>query len=665
MHSLRQRMVRSYLGLSLIPLLISTLLLGWYSLYSQSNHIYRFEQLHATQLAEQIAALFKDAESRLFSVTRFQNFLTLPAARQQELIDELLFEDVMFDSIALLANSDTLQTIEVSRRNFSEPSRTLPPLQHPYIRQALQSGAATYSEIEIDPDTAEPHVHLALPLVDIRSGVKAAVLIARLHLSSLRALLNDNRTSSSELLYLTNGSGTIIAHHDPSVVLRGLPFIPRSSEYPQTDLQQHYGIMVSVPFQVGNLSLHLIAEHLAIDAFRTTIISSQIFLVVMLLALLAALTLLHHSIRSIVDPIELVTQTARAIHQGDLSRQIQLHSQDELGTLAEAFNAMTARLSDSLHALESENSERRQIEAALQQSHTDQQQLLRSLETKVKERTQELHSKLIELERTQDSLIQSEKMATIGRLVSGFAHELNTPIGIAVGATSLIDESATKFNLLLQQEEVSEEALQRLNHTIQEGAVLSLRNLKRAATLIARLRRFSLDQQNGEPRPHHLCQTIDDTITTHRSQLRKGRIQLQLQCDPTLEIYGDPGFLELIISNLLGSSLEHGFEQGTKPGEITIKVDLNGTALHIDYFDNGCGIEPGLISKVFDPFFTTKGWGQSSGLGLYICYILVTAKLNGTIRCQSEAGEGAHFVIDYPVLLTAPPHDNRLITHPS
>ncbi len=654
MYSLRQRMVRSFLGLALIPLLISALLLGWYSLYNQSNHTYRFEKLHATQLAGEISEIFRDAEILLRTITKFQNFVALPEAHQQELLTELLFEDMILESITLISTTNDHPPIEVARRHFSAHKSSIQWEQLPYVKRALVTGELNYGHVEIDPDTAEPHIYLALPLIDLRTGTKETLLIARLQLSSLRTLLSDRRHSDSENLYLTDNDGHIIAHHDTSVVLRGEHYNPVSSEYPQRDLEQNYAIIVSVPFRVSNLTLHLIAEQLAMDAFRTTLISFQLFAMVMLLALLAAVSMLKLSIRTIVMPIEQVTQAARIIRDGDINHQVQLTSSDELGTLAEAFNSMTKRLNLSLQELQDENRERRQVESELQQSHAEQEQLLISLDGMVKERTQELQEKLIELERAQEGLIQSEKMASIGRLVSGFAHELNTPIGIAVGASSLMEESATKLSLLIQQDEVTEDELRQVIHAIQESSLLTVRNLDRASKLIGRLKRFSLDQHNETPRRYSPCNILDDLIKTHHSQFVNTHIQIDLQCRAEIELYGDPGPLDLILSNLLMNSLEHGFAQGSTAGAITIKAEVTEQKLHIDYSDNGSGISQQAQNQIFDPFFTTTGWGKSSGLGLFICYTLVTAKLHGTIRCQSTPNSGTHFIIDYPVQIEQP-----------
>ncbi len=275
--------------------------------------------------------------------------------------------------------------------------------------------------------------------------------------------------------------------------------------------------------------------------------------------------------------------------------------------------------------------------------------LYQTLEQKVEERTAQLNAKIEELLQTRNELVQSEKMASLGRLVAGFAHELNTPIGVAVGAASHLQERSYFLNRLLEQEEVDEEELVSALDTVDEAATLTLSNLKRAAELVKSFKRTAVDQTSEERMKFEIKTTIEDIVRTLHNKFKSTAIEIQLDCPNALIIYSIPGTIGQLITNLMMNSLIHGFEEGKKGGVIKIIVRLKNKRLHIDYSDTGKGITPEALEKIFEPFFTTRRAKGGSGLGMYICYNLVKSQLNGTMSCKSTLGEGVLFRIEFPV----------------
>lgn len=262
-----------------------------------------------------------------------------------------------------------------------------------------------------------------------------------------------------------------------------------------------------------------------------------------------------------------------------------------------------------------------------------------------------LSTTIKELHKTRDELAQSEKMASLGRLVSGFAHELNTPIGIAVGSASALQGEARKIKWLLDQEEVDVDELLSAVDGIDNGFELTLSNLERAGNLISSFKRTAVDQTSGELRSFSVLEVIQDTLNTLKNHFKKTEISIQISCPPDLKIVSLPGALEQILTNLLMNSLIHGFDEGKCSGEIHINVQLQEQHLQLNYFDNGHGISAENLEKIFEPFFTTHRAHGGSGLGGYICYNLVTTQLKGNISCHSQLEHGVNFNITYPVEL--------------
>ncbi|EDN69052.1 two-component hybrid sensor and regulator [Beggiatoa sp. PS] len=263
--------------------------------------------------------------------------------------------------------------------------------------------------------------------------------------------------------------------------------------------------------------------------------------------------------------------------------------------------------------------------------------------------TLKLNAKIEELIQTRNELVQNEKMASLGRLVAGFAHEINTPIGVAVGAASTLEENANAIDKQLEQEEVNEEELLENLKTVKEAARLTLSNLKRASHLITSFKRTAIDQSSDQVRRFEVKATIEDIINTLHNQFKRTAIDIQVDCPRDLVINSMPGALEQIITNLMMNSLIHGFDEGKNTGSINIKAQLEDNHLHLEYSDTGKGIAPENVEKIFEPFFTTYRAQGGSGLGMYICYNLIVTQLNGTIICESIPGKGIVFKINYPI----------------
>ena len=253
-----------------------------------------------------------------------------------------------------------------------------------------------------------------------------------------------------------------------------------------------------------------------------------------------------------------------------------------------------------------------------------------------------------ELIQARNELIQSEKMASLGRLVAGFSHEINTPIGVALGAISSLQNNVNIINELLRQEEVAEEELIVVLENIGEAANLTFSNLKRAAHLVSSFKRTAIDHTQEPARRFAVKTTILEVISALHNQFKHTSIVITVVCPDDLIVLSTPDALEQILTNLMINSLIHGFEEGKTSGDITVTVKLNYSLLQLEYADTGKGIKFEHREKIFEPFFTTRR-AHGSGLGLYICYNLVTIHLQGTITCDSISDKGVLFKIAYPV----------------
>lgn len=261
----------------------------------------------------------------------------------------------------------------------------------------------------------------------------------------------------------------------------------------------------------------------------------------------------------------------------------------------------------------------------------------------LRRRWMDLAGKIRELEETRGELVRSEKMASLGRMVAGFAHEVNTPVGIGVGAVSHSIESLGEIDKLLESEEVSEEALRKQLDTLREASTLALGNLQRAADMVRSFKQTSVDQTSEQEREFRLQALVDDVFRSLHNTFKRTQIRLVSEC-ADIALNGPAGVLVQVLDNLILNSFHHAFGDGARAGTITIRMQLmeNG-ALALECQDDGAGIAAEGREHLFEPFFTTRRGQGGSGLGLYVVYNLATRVPGGGVVCESQPGQGALF----------------------
>lgn len=270
------------------------------------------------------------------------------------------------------------------------------------------------------------------------------------------------------------------------------------------------------------------------------------------------------------------------------------------------------------------------------------------LEELVQERTAALEAANAHLHQAMNQLVQAEKLAALGSLVAGVAHELNTPLGNARMVASTLDEWLREAEAAMEAGALRRSHLARLLARGREAVNLLERNTERAADLIGHFKEVAVDQTSVRRRQFNLRRTVEEVLATLGPRLKHTAHRVDLRIPPHLELDSYPGPLEQVIANLIGNSLDHGFAE-LDAGRIEISAQSQG-AEHIllCYGDDGSGIPDALRARIFEPFFTTRLGQGGSGLGLYIVYNLVTGMLGGAIEIDAQAGAGAHFRIRLP-----------------
>ncbi|MCB9103491.1 MAG: hybrid sensor histidine kinase/response regulator [Anaerolineales bacterium] len=273
---------------------------------------------------------------------------------------------------------------------------------------------------------------------------------------------------------------------------------------------------------------------------------------------------------------------------------------------------------------------------------------LRELTRQIQQSNQEIRDAFENLNATQRQLIESEKMAALGNLVAGVAHEINTPIGIGVTAASTLADETALFFKEIENGQIKRSVLEDYVNVARDSSELILRNLSRAAELVQSFKQVAVDQTNLDQRKFSLKPYLTEVIRSLGPRLKQTGHRIEIEGDDQVKLTSYPGAFSQVVTNLVMNSIKHGYPYGGH-GLMRFEVYQDADRVILQYTDNGCGISPENLNKIFEPFFTTARHGEGTGLGLHITYNLVTQKLGGTIRCESQVGQYTQFTIQLPI----------------
>ncbi len=269
------------------------------------------------------------------------------------------------------------------------------------------------------------------------------------------------------------------------------------------------------------------------------------------------------------------------------------------------------------------------------------------LERAVHERTALLEQQNAALQEAQSELVRQEKLASLGRLVAGVAHEINTPLGICVTATSHLVQELKLTREELAAGEMTEDSLAQFFDIVDQSLRIMTTNTQRAAALVRSFKQVAVDQSSDAIRTFNLKAYLPEVLLSLQPKLKGRPVKVDLACDGDVVLESFPGAVSQIVTNLVMNSLVHGFAD-ERAGTIRIGVRLDGDIVVFDYADDGAGMDKATLDQMFDPFFTTRRGQGGSGLGAHILYNLVTGPLGGTVKVESAPEKGLVYHMRFP-----------------
>ncbi|WOD41523.1 ATP-binding protein [Nodosilinea sp. E11] len=260
----------------------------------------------------------------------------------------------------------------------------------------------------------------------------------------------------------------------------------------------------------------------------------------------------------------------------------------------------------------------------------------------------DLEQAVTKLTAMQTELVEAEKMAALGGLVAGVAHEINTPVGVSITMASTLMDETQKLMQAVAAGPLRRSLLDHYLLIAEESTSLILNNLNRAGELVQSFKQVAVDQTIAEKRRFAVKPYLEEVVTSLSPQIKHTGHSLTVTGDNSVVLSSYPGALAQVATNLVTNSLTHAYPCEAR-GHLRFDVSQHQDQVVVNYSDDGCGIPEAIIGKIFDPFFTTARDKGGSGLGLHIAYNLVMQRLQGQIEIRSVEGQGTEFTLLLPI----------------
>lgn len=642
--SIGRKLLASFVGIFLVTYLLTA--------------VFVFTSVRSSMTRSEGAALTNLANQKIELIaSNIQGLATnLHAWSQLDVMNDLISGDIDKRVTRTLVNLKTQYGLNGEIYAFDAQNKLLATSETRTLSANLpaiwngKAGTATFIDKHTNPLAGGSVVALSVTMnASFSPDFKIGTLVVTLPWAEVEALLGSNhqkilvfKDETSILHY--DGSGKMLANSDEMQTL-----LKRAPELTVASVQYVAGY--SEAYHAPLNDWHVAAMKEAQLAYQPIHIVAYKLLVLGLILSIPFVFAIRWLSRKLTQPVESLTRVVSGItSSGDLSRRAEIEAQDELGTLALAFNSMAENLQRT-------SQERERFVAELEL-------LNRTLEQRVDERTQalgsantELTSAIDSLKATQSQLVHSEKMASLGQLVAGVAHELNNPIGFIYANFPHLEEYTNDLLELIEalrqlplddaHKALVEQKVKAIDlEFIKEDTLKIIHSGKSGASrikeIISSLRSFSrLDE--AELKSVHLEDGINDTLAILNHHI-KGRVAVTKDYQLNQSVLCRAGQINQVFMNIIYNALQAIEGSGT----LSIVTRREADFAVVTVVDSGKGIPPDVITKIFDPFFTTKKIGEGTGLGLSISYGIVESH-GGRIEVDSEAGKGTRFTIYIPM----------------
>lgn len=381
------------------------------------------------------------------------------------------------------------------------------------------------------------------------------------------------------------------------------------------------------------------SQEIYLQQFR--IVRLYVLVITLFLILFETLLLVYLVQRHITTPLNSAVDAAKEISKSNFNIKLEDNHNDEIGSLYQNLKSMSSQLKSSFSKIENQREELKLL------NHELEKRVLRRTK-ELNESNESLKNTVETLKITQKRLVESEKIAALGTLVQGIAHEINTPVGIGVTAATHLESETKEIHQKFEEGNLKKKVLDDYLKIAEETSSLLYEVLNRSANLINSFKMISIDEFDKYKVSLNIKVYIRDVLLSYQDSLSSNNITLVFNCPEDIYIEQYPQVFSQIISGLLENSIIHGFKNKSK-GNINIEIKKNEDTLEIKYQDDGEGMTKEVFEHIYEPFFTTARGSGNIGLGLHIIYNLISQALGGSVKCTSNKGFGTFFNITMPL----------------
>ena len=617
-------------------LLIMGILISTYMISSTEAELTLRLEAESSLAVHKVEALFENSALRAKQ-------LSLDITVQEYLKDVKTREDIeshpyfphVLNMLKAIAQSDEhtfLASVANEAANFyidnlgTVPSEDYKVNIRPWYSVALSGKGIIYTEPYIEWLTKKYVVSTLYALFE--GDVNYGFIIIDFQLDSIPDVVSNISVGEKGQVIITDSSGRFIYHKNSEWVLNEniqdkMPelfnyLISNNSfnkfDTMKSDNQKHYVLSRNIKNTDWTMIL-LVDRSEVLDGLNHFLMN--LTLIIFLLASLSTFVIFK-IIKQKLKPIEALKIYGNSIASGNLDDTppyIYTSREDEMGDLSRAFVTIT-------EVFRQQNSKLEDI----------------------------VFSQYQELQNQYKYIIEKEKIASLGVLVAGVAHEINTPLGTSITSASYIDDVVTRLISLYEAKELSETDFIQSLTDLKKSSELLNSNLNRSLKLVRQFKTIATNQNTERITSFNLANEIQHVIDSLAPVLRRNNTSVQLLLNDDIEMSSYQGALTQIFTNLIMNSLHHAFTN-IQGGEISIKAHVDGNLIRISYKDNGKGLDTETMQHIFEPFYTTRSSEENSGLGMFIVHNLITQTLSGTIHCESKSGHGILFTITLPKIL--------------
>lgn len=606
--SLRARLITNFIALAIGPLLVVGLIIIWQSFAVQREQALAIQYEIARRASLHIEGFLRHLEDELELIASLEGLLNFSSEHQRQLLSHVLthqYEDygTVFDRLTLYDAAGRTR-VHVSRLSDDTVSPGRSVRAAPELVDTVTGGATYFGTIRFAPQSNEPLMTVAVPIEDLQSGAVTSILEAEIRLKMMWDTVRNIEAGRTGIVYIVDAADRLVAHPNPSEVLRNRHFPPPARDGIQQGLNGNTVILTTQMLALGRQQLHVVTEIPIAEALAATRTTLAVIVALMFVVLFTAIELGIVLIRKIVQPLETLAGTARAIEGGDLSQRVNIRREDEIGALSDAFNAMADRLQHTIRSLEIHSGELEQTSDALREIG---QALNQSLQ-----KEKELHEMK-------------------SRFVSVVSHEFRTPLTSIRSSTEILETYADRLSPDKQRQH-----LRRIRTNVD-----AMTRLLGDVTFIGHIDSGKRALTPTEIDLQQFCaELVEETL-----QMYPGPATITQDIHDGCRLRMDDQILRHILSNLLSNAVKYSPDGGA----VDLVTRCQSGMMTVTVRDHGIGIPDGDQALLFEAFHRAENVGNISGSGLGLSIVKRCVDLyHGDMRVTSHEGRGTTVVVTLP-----------------